>query len=288
MGDGMKVMITGVRGMLGRDLFSVLEPDHEVYGFDIDDFDIVDESETSRQTLKIGPDVIFHLAAYTDVDGSEDNRERAFQVNAIGSQNVARAARNAASHLIYLSTDYVFDGTKGEPYVESDEPSPINYYGLTKLYGELYVAELALHHLIVRTSWLFGPNGKNFIDTIVTKAEDGEKLRVVNDQTGCPTYTLHLARALRTVMERRLEGIVHITNSGSTTWYDLAAYAVSAAGIDAQIEPVSTSEYPRRAKRPTYSVLSNSVLQSHGIPALPSWQEGVKDHLRRRNKLKKE
>ncbi len=288
MDDRLKVMITGARGMLGRDLCSVLEADYDIYGFDIEDFDVVEESTTLRRTLEVSPDVIFHLAAYTDVDGSEVEQQRAFNVNAIGTRNMAQAARNAAAYLIYLSTDYVFDGNKTQPYDENDEPNPVNYYGLTKFYGELYVRELTLHHLVVRTSWLFGPNGKNFIDTILAKAETDGYLRVVSDQQGCPTYTLHLARALRDVMERRLEGVIHLTNSGSTTWYDLAVFAVESAGIDADIEPVSSQEYPTKARRPAYSVLSSTLVGANRIAALPHWQEGVKHHLRRKNRLKKE
>lgn len=288
MPETLKIMVTGARGMLGSDLCQVLDSDFQVYGFDIEDFDIVDEQATMHWALKIEPDVIFHLAAYTNVDGSEDNRETAFAVNAIGTQNISRAARNSNSRLIYLSTDYVFDGTKGEPYVETDEPNPINYYGLTKLYGELYVAQLTLHHLIVRTSWLFGPNGKNFVDTIIAKAEAGESLKVVNDQHGCPTYTLHLARALREAMESNLEGIIHLTNAGATTWYELAIYALNSAGVSADVKPVSSRAYPTKAKRPAYSVLSSSVAGSSSIRELPPWQDGVRDHLRRRKKLREE
>ncbi len=281
-------MVTGAKGMLGSDLCDVLGSEFDVYGFDIDDFSITDEQATMEWTLKVAPHVIFHLAAYTDVDGSEDHREEAFEVNAVGTQNICRAARNANARLIYISTDYVFDGTKGKPYIEADEPSPINYYGLTKLYGELYVTDLTLHHLIVRTSWLFGPNGKNFVDTIIGKAEAGERLRVVNDQYGCPTYTLHLAQALRELMKQDLEGIIHLTNKGATTWYDLATYALELAGISADITPVDSKAYPTRAKRPVYSVLSSSRLEASGIGELPPWQEGVRDHLKRRNKLKEE
>jgi dTDP-4-dehydrorhamnose reductase len=200
--------------------------------------------------------------------------------------NVARAARVVNAHLIYISTDYVFDGTKTQPYIETDEPHPINYYGLTKLYGEIYVKDLTLRHLIIRTSWLFGPNGKNFVDTIVAKAASGQALRVVDDQCGCPTYTLDLARGIGRVLEHRLEGTVHITNTGQTTWFGLAKYAIEAAGLQAGIEPVSSREFRTKAERPAYSILASPVMEASGIEPLPSWQAAVRDHLRRKGMLK--
>ena len=278
-------MVTGAGGMLGTDLCTVLETDNEVVARDLADFDIADHDATVSAISEAHPDVIVHAGAFTDVEACEDRRQEAFRANAVGSMNVAAGAREAGAYLVYMSTDYVFDGRKREPYVEFDEPRPLNFYGLTKLYGERYVRELTTQHLIVRTSWLFGPNGRNFIDTIIAKASGGEKLKVVNDQRGCPTYTMDLARAVAEAITRRLEGVIHITNTGEATWFDLAARTLELAGIKADIEPVETDLYPVKAKRPAYSVLGSLVMESCGIPALPPWVDGVKDHLRRKGLL---
>jgi dTDP-4-dehydrorhamnose reductase len=278
-------MVTGAGGMLGTDLCTVLEPDNDVVARDVADFDIADHDATVEAIADAHPQAIVHAAAFTDVEACEDKRQEAFRSNALGSMNVAAGAREAGAYLVYMSTDYVFDGRKREPYVEFDEPRPLNFYGLTKLYGERYVRELTTRHLIVRTSWLFGPNGRNFIDTIVAKASAGDTLKVVNDQRACPTYTMDLARALAAAIAKGLEGVIHITNSGEATWFDLAAEALRLAGIGTQIEPVATELYPVKAKRPAYSVLGSLVMESCGIAALPSWAEGVKDHLRRKGLL---
>ena len=280
-------MVTGAGGMLGRDLVSVLEAEHEVMARDLADFDVTDHDATVRAVSEARPEVVVHLAAFTDVEACEDNRQQAFRLNALGSMNVAAGAREVGAYLVYLSTDYVFDGRKSEPYLEIDEPRPLNFYGLTKLYGERYVRELTTRHLIVRTSWLFGPNGRNFVDTIVAKASRGTRLIVVSDQRGCPTYTLDLAKGIAAVVAKGLEGVVHITNTGSTTWYDLARLALELAGIAAPVEQVSSGQYPTKARRPAYSVLASLVLEPSGIGALPSWQDGVKDHLRRKGMLAK-
>jgi dTDP-4-dehydrorhamnose reductase len=283
----LRIMVTGAGGMLGRDLVGVLEAEHELLPRDLADFDVTDHDATVGAVSEARPEVVIHLAAFTDVEACEDNRQQAFRLNALGSMNVAAGAREVGAYLVYLSTDYVFDGRKSDPYVEIDEPRPLNFYGLTKLYGERYVRELTTRHLIVRTSWLFGPHGRNFVDTIVAKASRGTRLTVVSDQRGCPTYTLDLARGIAAVVAKGLEGVVHLTNTGSTTWYDLAKLALDLAGIAAPIEPVSSGQYPTKARRPTYSVLASLVLEPSGIGALPLWQDGLKDHLRRRGMLAK-
>lgn len=274
--------------MLGADLCSVLKENHEVHGYDIDDFDIVDAERTAAVVSEVSPSVIVHAAAFTDVDACEDEREKALRVNAGGTENMARAARETGSLLVYISTDYVFDGFKASPYTETDTPGPINYYGLTKFYGEKHVRDLAPRHLIVRTSWLFGPNGKNFVDTMTEKASKTGSLRVVDDQRGCPTYTYHLATGLSAVIDKRLEGIVHLTNSGEATWFDLARCAIETAGIGAEITPVETPAFPTRARRPSYTVLASDVLGKAGIRPLPPWEHAVREHLVRRGLVKDE
>ncbi len=280
-------MVTGAKGMLGSDLCEVLSSDFDVDAVDIDDFDIADEGATLNAVVGSGPDVVVHLAAYTDVEGSEINPDKAFLVNAIGTLNVARAVRQIDAYLVYLSTDYVFDGTKSQPYIEIDPVNPINIYGLSKAYGEMYVSRVTKRNLIVRTSWLFGPNGINFIDKVIRQAESGSQLRVVDDQRGCPTYTMHLAFCIREIIKRKIEGILHIAGSGEATWFELARTALDLAGIEVEIQPVPTDAYPARAKRPCYSVLSSMILPRFGLKELPSWQEGLKEHLRRRGKLKR-
>lgn len=274
--------------MLGSDVCSVLAEDHEVHGYDLGDFDIADEGETMLAVERLSPALIVHTAAFTDVDACETEREKAYRTNVLGTGNLAEASRKVGSLLVYVSTDYVFDGSKREPYGESDEPNPVNYYGLTKLQGEERVRQRAPKHLILRTSWLFGPKGRNFVDNILKKASEGRKLRVVDDQTGCPTYTVDLARGVSALVKADLEGVVHLTNSGAATWFDLAGYALGLAGLDVEIEPVCSEAYPTEARRPAYSVLKSDVLEAADLEPLPDWQEGVRDHLRRRGMLKHE
>jgi len=288
----VRILVTGARGMLGTDLCEVLASGHQVTGVDLEDFNIAEAGPTARAVASIDPEVIVHLAAFTDVEACETQHPKAFESNAASAMNIAGAARDVGAYLIYLSTDYVFGGDKREPYTEEDEPDPINYYGLTKLHGEHYVRKLAPRNLVVRSSWLFGPNGRNFVDTIVRKAlelevaADGRALTVVNDQRGCPTYAGHLSLGLARLLEAGLEGTVHLTNSGSATWFELAREAVRLARINCRIEPVSSNAYPMVAARPAYSVLASSVLEGMGFRPLPAWQEGLREHLKRKGRLK--
>ena len=278
----MRVFVTGAKGMMGTDACRVLGESHDVTGVDVDDFDITSGPDVERAVAAARPEVVLHLAAYTRVEDAEEEKDVAFNCNAVGAMNVAKAARDAGARLVYLSTDYVFDGSKGSPYVETDVPAPINFYGLTKLFGERYASSLNPQHLIVRTSWLFGPNGRNFIDSILEKAGAGEALRVVDDQRGCPTYTYHLALGLKDAVERGVEGILHLTNSGEATWYELARAALEIAGVEAEIEPVPSASYPTKAKRPGNSVLGSVVMGTSGLRPLPDWREGLKHHLERK------
>jgi dTDP-4-dehydrorhamnose reductase len=278
--------------MLGTDLCEVLKADHQVTGVDLEDFNIAEAGPTAEAVASMKPEAIFHLAAFTDVEICETQHSRAFECNAVGAMNIAGAARDAGAYLIYLSTDYVFNGKKSEPYTEEDETDPVNYYGLTKLHGEHYVEKLAPRHLVVRTSWLFGPNGRNFVDTIVKKASelkdtpDGGPLSVVNDQRGCPTYTGHLSEGLARLLKLGLEGTVHLAGSGDATWFELAGEAVRLAGIDCEVEPVLSEVYPTVAARPAYSVIASSVLKDTDVRPMPPWQEGLRDHLKRKGMLK--
>ena len=214
---------------------------------------------------------VINCAAYTDVDGAEGDSAAAHAVNEEGARNVAEAA----GRVLYVSTDYVFDGTKREPYVESDPTGPIQEYGRSKLAGERATADANPDHLIVRSSWLFGAGGKNFVETILGLARERDELRVVDDQVGCPTFTGHLAEALLTLAPGDERGILHVTGAGSCSWFEFAREIVARAGVDCQVEPCSTDEFPRPARRPAYSVLGSE----RGGPALPAWQDGLDAYL---------
>ena len=278
----MRIFVTGARGMLGTDVCEVLGEEHEVAGVDIDDFDITDGPRVSDAIAAWAPDLVVHLAGYTKVEDAEDEKDAAFNCNAVGTMHVAKASRDAGARLIYVSTDYVFDGSKGDPYVETDPTAPVNFYGLTKLFGERYASSLNPRHLVVRTSWLFGPNGRNFVDTILERARAGRALQVVDDQRGCPTYTYHLAQGLSDVAAAGIEGVLHMTNSGDTTWYEFAKTALELAGLDAEIKPVSSAAYPTKARRPGNTVLASVVMEHSGLRRLPGWREGLRHHLGRK------
>jgi dTDP-4-dehydrorhamnose reductase len=232
------------------------------------DLDVTDASSVSDAPA--GATVI-NCAAYTDVDGAESDSETAHAVNGEGARNVAEAAER----VLYVSTDYVFDGTKDTPYVESDGPAPIQEYGRSKLAGELATARVNPNHLIVRSSWLFGAGGKNFVETILGLARDRDELRVVDDQVGCPTFTGHLAEALVALAAGRERGIMHVAGSGSCSWFEFAREIVGRAGVECLVQPCTTEEFPRPARRPANSVL----LSQRSGPALPAWQDGLDAYL---------
>ncbi len=264
--------------MLGQDLLAAAHAaGHEPVGLDLPEIDITDSGATTEAVRAAAPDAVVNCAAWTDVDGAEEREELAARVNAEGAGNVAAAAAAAGALAIQISTDYSFDGTAAEPYTESSPTSAIGAYGRTKLAGELAVAEAATPDFaIVRSSWLFGPHGKNFVDTILRLGAERDELSVVQDQVGCPTYTGHLAPALVEIAERRLTGILHVAGAGSCSWFDLAVAALEAAGVDCAVKPTTAAEYGRPAPRPAYSVL---VSERADAPRLPPWQEGLAAHL---------
>ena len=257
--------MTGAGGMLGRDVMRVA-PD--ATGVTHAELDITDAAAVARLIADVRPDAIINCAAYTNVDGAEADEDAARAVN--GSDALARAAGEAV--LVYPSTDYVFDGEKREPYVESDPVGPRSASGRSKLAGERATAT-ARNHVIVRTSWLFGVGGKNFVDTML--GLDGE-LKVVDDQVGCPTYTGHLAQALVALAAGDLRGIVHVAGGGTCSWYEFAREIFRQAGKDVDLSPCTTADFPRPAPRPAYSVLGSE--REHPI-TLPQWQDGVRAHL---------
>ncbi|MFH1507988.1 MAG: dTDP-4-dehydrorhamnose reductase [Candidatus Omnitrophota bacterium] len=281
-----KVLVTGSKGMLGSILTEVLSAEFEVKGIDIEDSDIIDTEKTTKIIKNYNPGIIIHTAGFTDVDECELNQKKAFSINSLGTKNVAGAANEVGATLFYISTDYVFDGKKSIPYTESDTPNPLNIYGKSKLEGEEIIRNNLTKYFILRTSWLFGPNGKNFVSTILQKAKENDRLQVVDDQVGSPTYTLDLADAIRfllsTLNSQLLSGyygIYHITNAGSCSWYEFAKEIIFLKQLDTRILPVSTAEYKRPARRPMMSALDNSKLIAAFKLKLRPWQEALRSSL---------
>jgi dTDP-4-dehydrorhamnose reductase len=279
----VKALVTGAGGMLARAVISALEKSgHEVLGLRREDADVTRHDALAHPVRAFGPDWIFHLAAFTKVDDCEKEGDRAFLVNALGARNAALAAAANDASILAISTDYVFDGTARAPYRESAPAAPQSVYGASKWAGEQAVRESHPRHVIVRTSWLYGRGGPNFIDTILKKARAGEGLEVVDDQRGSPTWTRDLAGGLVALATAAQYGTYHVTNSGECTWFDLAAYALGRAGLDVPLERTSTEAIARPAKRPAYSVLRNQFFEHVTGSRLPHWQDAVDRYLQSR------
>jgi dTDP-4-dehydrorhamnose reductase len=279
----MKVAVTGAAGQLGRALVSRLGA-RAVWAGGRDALDVRDPAAVSRVLDDVRPDVVINAAAYNDVDGAESDPASAMAVNAVGPGNLARACRDRGALLVHISTDYVFDGAKREPYREEDCPRPASVYGVSKLGGCLLVAAGGGPHLIVRTSGVFGAGGNrvkggSFVERILAKARSGQPLRVVSDQVSSPTYAPDLAAALVALVEQGARGLLHVTNSGACSPYDLAAAALEIAGIHARIEPIRTADLGAPARRPAYSVLDNSRARAAGLAPLRTWREALAEFL---------
>ncbi|MBV9003155.1 MAG: dTDP-4-dehydrorhamnose reductase [Solirubrobacterales bacterium] len=275
----MRMLITGATGMLGQDLVAAVDQaGHEPRALSRADLDITDAPAVRRAISDAQPHVVVNCAAWTDVDGAESSSADALSVNGTGAGHVARAAAAAGAWTIQISSDYVFDGSKHEPYVESDPAAPLSAYGRSKLAGEREVAAGAPgRHTIVRSSWLFGAGGPCFPATILRLASEREELTVVEDQVGCPTFTRHLARALVTLAEQPIDGIVHLAGAGACSWYDFARQIVSNAGFDCDVKPGRTRDLARPAPRPAYSVLATE--RGSDAPVLPGWREGLSAYM---------
>jgi dTDP-4-dehydrorhamnose reductase len=275
----MRALVVGAKGMLGTELVREFSLHGEVFGLDLPSLDITDADQCRRAVRELLPEVIVNAAAMTDVDYCEEHRQEAFRINGEGAGNLAQAAAPDRL-LIHYSTDYVFDGRKPAAYTEEDTPNPISVYGQSKLRGEELVRTGCANHLILRTAWLFGPAGRNFIRTIVTAARGGQKLRVVEDQRGSPTYARDLARCTWQLLQAGGRGIYHTTNSGACTWYELAVRSLEWARItDVSVAPVSTAEFPRPAPRPANSTLANNRLARAGLPPMRPWAEAVEEYV---------
>jgi len=280
-------VVVGAKGMLGTDLVRLMrESGISTVPLDVDEVDIRRPDSTLNVLSRIKPGVIINAAAVTDVDGCESNPSAAFSVNATGAANLAKAARACGAFMIHMSTDYVFDGNKRSPYRESDSVNPLGIYGKSKAQGETAVSELLPgNHCIVRTQWLFGPNGKNFVEAILSAAEQRNVLKVVDDQSGSPTYTIDLAEAIMKLSSARAQGIVHVTNSGVTTWYHFARRIIEQQGlVNVRVEAIKTEELGRPAPRPSYSVLDNARFVELAGAALRTWEEALAEYLRERRR----
>ncbi|HET6490620.1 MAG TPA: dTDP-4-dehydrorhamnose reductase [Syntrophales bacterium] len=276
----MRILVTGHKGMLGSDLMEALGRGHDVNGIDRDEFDIASAGDCLRVVDEFAPDVIVNAAAYTDVDGCEANRDDCFAVNAEGVRNIASACKGRRTKIVHYSTDYVFDGTKGEPYLEDDPCRPINLYGESKRRGEESLIETAEDHVLIRTAWLYGRHGKNFVKAILAKAKADGQLRVVDDQVGSPTYSLDLAQATKLLIELDSRGIYHVTNRGVCSWYQFAQRIVEYAQLPGvTVEPIKSHEIDRKAKRPAYSVLSNRKFMDATRKAMRPWQVALNEYL---------
>jgi len=276
----MRIMIIGSEGMLGHDLVDVLSAEHEISTTTIDTLDITDIDKTIKTVKKNNPDVLVHAAAFTDVDGSESNPDLAYKVNAIGTRNVAVACKEADCAMVYICTDYVFDGTNTKPYREYDQTKPLGVYGKTKHVGEVYVRDILDKFYVVRTAWLYGYHGPNFVSTMLNLAENNPVINVVNDQFGSPTYTVDLANAIARIIKRPAYGIYHFTNNEQCSWYDFAKEIFKQAGIEVEVKPVTTEEFPRPAPRPKYSVLEHYSWKMEGYPEIRSYKEALSDYLK--------
>jgi dTDP-4-dehydrorhamnose reductase len=279
----MKTLITGAGGMLGRDLVDACRArGHSVLALDEDELDITDTATIDYVLERFRPDAVANCAAYTDVDGAETDEARAMKVNDEGAALLAAGAAQVGAKIVHLSTDYVFDGTKDRPYVESDLPSAISAYGRSKQAGETSVAVANPRHFIVRSSWLFGTGGRNFVETMLRLGEEQPEVMVVSDQVGCPTYTRHLAQALVELAESEKFGIHHVAGAGHCSWYEFAQEIFDQAGVECRVLSARTEELARPAERPPFSVLGS---ERRPPAILPDWREGLRDYLAERSRV---
>lgn len=281
-------MVTGAGGMLGREVVSALsERGHEAVGLAHRDLEITDREAVWRAIRKLRPDAVVHCAAMTDVDACELDPRRAFLVNAAGAAHLAAASNAVGARLIYISTDFVFDGEKEEGYDEFDEPRPINEYGRSKLWGERLVQTLCPRHAIVRTAWLFGFGRRNFVSAIAERLKREGKAKVVTDQVGSPTFTVDLARAICDLVESEGVGIYHVVNSGRASRFELARLVAEILGLspDEAVEPITSDKWPSPARRPKCSVLRSVRWEAEGFKPLRHFSEAVREFLEASNSV---
>ena len=269
----MKVLVTGANGMLRQDLCPILEDEgYDVVETDIYNMDFTNLSEVKNVIEKNMPDIVIHLGAYTNVDNAEDEPEKAYKINVEGTKNVSEICKKNNITLLYISTDYVFDGTKHTKYSTVDMPNPINIYGKTKFEGEEAVKKCEKYY-IIRTSWLYGHHGKNFVETMISLVSQNKEIKVVDDQMGCPTWTVELANGIVKILAEEMPfGIYHVCGSGETSWYGFAKEIFRLCDLNANIKPCTTNEFQRKAKRPKYSVMENNKI-------CRNWESALKDYI---------
>lgn len=273
----MKILVTGANGQLGREI-ARQGSGHELILTDVTKLDITDNAAVRDFFRTVKPQAVIHCAAYTNVDAAESDVDGAFRVNVVGAQNIAAGCLESGARMVYVSTDYVFDGTKQEPYREFDPVRPQSVYGVTKEQGESIVRQILGRHYILRTAWLYG-DGNNFVRTMLRLAEQNPSLRVVDDQVGTPTSTVDLARAIFTVLQSDSYGTYHATCQGQCSWYDFAREIFRQAGKQVTVTPVTTAEFPRPAKRPAHSVLDNYMLRMTVGDLMRPWQEALAEYV---------
>ncbi|MBJ6360252.1 dTDP-4-dehydrorhamnose reductase [Paenibacillus sp. GCM10012307] len=279
-GSRERILVTGAGGQLGKELVQLLKVKNiEVYGLARDQLDITDCDTVLKQVEQLSPTAIIHAAAYTQVDRAEAEPEIAFRCNAIGTRNVAVAAAKVGAKLVYVSTDYVFDGSEGSSYNEWSKTSPINVYGQSKLAGEQFVRHHHNRFFIVRTSWVYGAYGNNFVKTMLKLGAEHGAVRVVEDQVGSPTYTYDLAMTIIAMLQTEKYGLYHISNTGKCSWFEFAQEIFKQAKMEVQVTPISTSDMPRPAARPAYSVMEPVMLRLNDFPLLPTWQQALHHYL---------
>ncbi|MBD3346851.1 MAG: dTDP-4-dehydrorhamnose reductase [Chitinivibrionales bacterium] len=287
------LLIVGCNGQLGRDMM-LFAANHanQIHGCDLPDIDITSYDSTGKVIKSLKPELIINCAAYAAVDACETNRETAFAINETGAHNLARWAAEIGATLVHISTDYVFDGNKDVPYIESDEPNPQSVYGQSKLAGERRIAETTDKYFIFRIAWLYGNRGKNFVKTILRAARErentGESLKVVSDQVGSPTYTMEVCRQIFQAAQTNHYGLFHSTAEGSCSWYEFTRNILNLYGINTPVTPCTTKDFPRPAPRPTNSVLENKRLKEYGINIMKNWKDAFSDFFEEAQLLRKE
>ena len=277
----MRVLVTGVKGQLGYDVVKELERrGHTAIGVDIEEMDITCNEQVSKGIGESKVDGVIHCGAYTAVDGAEDNQELCMKVNATGTENIAKVCKELDIKMIYISTDYVFNGEGENFWKPEDIREPLNVYGESKYQGELAVESILEKYFIVRIAWVFGENGNNFVKTMLRLAETRDELNVVNDQVGSPTYTADLAVLLVDMIETEQYGKYHATNEGLCTWYEFALQIFKQAGVEITVHPVNSDAFPVKAKRPHNSRMDKSKLEEEGFLRLPTWQDALERYLK--------
>lgn len=280
------ILVTGSTGQLGSDVVKeLLKRGYSTLSPNRSEFNLCSEDSIRNYILNSNCEAIVHCAAYTQVDKAEDEKDLCIKINATATKHIVKCAKILDIPMIYISTDYVFDGTKDGKYTENDETNPINIYGESKLAGEKYVQEILDKYYIVRTSWVFNINGKNFIETMLRLSKTNNQLSIVNDQIGSPTYTKDLSRLLVDMLETSKYGLYHATNEGYCSWYEFADTIFKLANINIDIKAINSNEYASRAKRPLNSKLSKDKLIEYGFKPLPHWEDALKDYLIRRRDL---